>query len=1354
MFWFLFIQFCFRFSVAQQYSRTFEVTPPPRVRDVYMWPYSNISIWNLPIGNGATYMPSGIAVTADTVVYADPSMIFLNVSEPVTNIYYNSAGWTGASRCDPTPPTTLVISTPFPSKFILTDTPQGNYPAIFLQKDKVTLRQGQPLARCDLNRVPTIGEVVDYTTSNGDNPSIYGPGFYGAHGGSGLSAFGGVLRFGELMPDANGVVHPVRHALQINLQASKYYYNTPSMTYANCFLWPAIKCDGSVFKTMYGGTNKYVSPGSLLAIDPSIDINKIGLASPAGLAVAWTLQNYGGYIVEDAVNDAISFATEQSISGRYIDQFYEGHGYTFENGYLNENDFTRDFRMLFNKLSVVTNWNAASYATVAASNGALGVGGGAPRQAWAPPLGNPKAPTIAATARPTFKVTASPSNPTARPSNPSAVPSSLAPSWKPVTLFPSPFTFQVTDPPPKRDALGWPFSNVSIWNLPIGNNAAFKSAGIAVTSATAIGGSYSLLFLNASQPITNVYKIYQSPNYVTTCDAASPPQVLLSVPFPSSFYVTNKGLPASFLLSDGTTVRQGPDFRHCDAQHPVVIFDTVDPKFVYGQVLYSGRRRTESPSIYGPGFYGAHGGSGLSALGGSIRLGEFIPNSAGVVKPVRHALKVKLQALKYFFRDQNTNANNCFLWPALRCGGDGSSYGGSDPNLRPGSLLALDRTVNIYDFGLTSTVGLAVAWTLQNYGAYLIGDSGWDGAIFEVEYSTSGDYLIQFQKAYGFSFQNGYLNENNWTKDIRKMLNKLSVVTNWNEASYATVATSNGALGVGGGAPKQAWAPAFSIPNIIVAPTKASTTRPTFKVTASPSNPTARPSNPTLKPSSLAPSSKPVMVPSPFTFQVTDPPLKRDALVWPFSNVSIWNLPIGNNAALMSAGIAVTSATAISSSQTLLFLNASQPITNIYKSPSGATTCDAASPPQVLLSVPFPSSFYATNTGQPATFLYSDKRTVRQGFNFYHCDAQHPVAIADTVNPNSIYGQVLTEISSIYGPGFYGAHGGSGLSAFGGSIRLGEFIPNSAGVVKPVRHALKVNLQGAQYFFKDQNTNYNNCFLWPALRCGGTGSSYGGSNPNLRPGSLLVLDSTINIYSLGLKSTAGLAVAWTLQNYGTYIVGDSGWNGVLFQVERSTSGEYTSQFQQAYGYTFQNGYLNENNWTQDVRNLLNKLSVVTNWNAASYATVAASNGALGVGGGAPRQAWAPPFGNPNAVAAPTRSPSRIPSTAPRPAPTFLSVSRSPSVSPTKTKQPSSAPTARPSCKPSVGSTSKTTTGPTRKPTTGPTSKPTTGPTSKPTVGPTTRKPFTRKPITSKPTVGPTRKPTNTPSFAGGLLFPA
>ena len=48
--------------------------------------------------------------------------------------------------------------------------------------------------------------------------------------------------------------------------------------------------------------------------------------------------------------------------------------------------------------------------------------------------------------------------------------------------------------------------------------------------------------------------------------------------------------------------------------------------------------------------------------------------------------------------------------------------------------------------------------------------------------------------------------------------------------------------------------------------------------------------------------------------------------------------------------------------------------------------------------------------------------------------------------------QRFPNVSDIFGDGALGAHGGSGLSGFGGSVRAGELLPATG----PIRHALKL----------------------------------------------------------------------------------------------------------------------------------------------------------------------------------------------------------------------------------------------------------------------------------------------------------
>ena len=73
-----------------------------------------------------------------------------------------------------------------------------------------------------------------------------------------------------------------------------------------------------------------------------------------------------------------------------------------------------------------------------------------------------------------------------------------------------------------------------------------------------------------------------------------------------------------------------------------------------------------STSILGEGALGAHGGSGLSSVGGTIRLGELLPNSGHI----NHALKLELQHQWYYGQaplqpaSEENGGRRQYLWPA------------------------------------------------------------------------------------------------------------------------------------------------------------------------------------------------------------------------------------------------------------------------------------------------------------------------------------------------------------------------------------------------------------------------------------------------------------------------------------------------------------------------------------------------------------------------------------------------------------------------------------------------------------------------------------------------------------------
>jgi len=91
-------------------------------------------------------------------------------------------------------------------------------------------------------------------------------------------------------------------------------------------------------------------------------------------------------------------------------------------------------------------------------------------------------------------------------------------------------------------------------------------------------------------------------------------------------------------------------------------------------------------------------------------------------------------------------------------------------------------------------------------------------------------------------------------------------------------------------------------------------------------------------------------------------------------------------------------------------------------------------------------------------------------------------------------------------------------------------------------------------------------------------------------------------------------LAWTLQNYGAYIVDGTGGNDFLFPTEEGYAGSFSDQFQSDYGFAFAQraNMAGDGGWVDDIRDIIPALQVVT-FNAANY---------IG-GGGTPRVPLAP-----------------------------------------------------------------------------------------------------------------------------------
>lgn len=324
----------------------------------------------------------------------------------------------------------------------------------------------------------------------------------------------------------------------------------------------------------------------------------------------------------------------------------------------------------------------------------------------------------------------------------------------------------------------------------------------------------------------------------------------------------------------------------------------------------------------------------------------------------------------------------------------------------------------------------------------------------------------------------------------------------------------------------------------------------------------------------------------------------RDKYLQPFASNSIWNTAIGRGADYRPAGF--QDVHAIDADEDLFFvLRAEDPERRVYNPQSWGQRCGGTQP-HGELRLRLPDTLIVPDAAPPETpnnsaaLLLPNWRTMVQLNAFTRCDQGGPA-----------YGYWITwgQTQDIYGDGIRGAHAGSGLSSIGGTIRKGELTG-----ADQIRHALKVNVFGMDHL------HYNNGrgFVWPADRHDSNASqTYQGTNPLIRMGTLLAIPTNVPLDSLQLETEPAKKLYWTLQNYGAYIVDNSGWDAYAFAVEKGVP----EQFLAAYGHRI-DGYASLGSWFRDVNKLFKALHVVANNTPSNIG-----------GGGEPLQPPPPPIGN-------------------------------------------------------------------------------------------------------------------------------
>ncbi|GAB2673260.1 hypothetical protein GCM10027036_28380 [Flavihumibacter cheonanensis] len=316
-----------------------------------------------------------------------------------------------------------------------------------------------------------------------------------------------------------------------------------------------------------------------------------------------------------------------------------------------------------------------------------------------------------------------------------------------------------------RDPLKWPFDKTSIWNMPIHKEAIYKPA--CIEDANNFEADEDIIILYPQATFLSIKTNTAGWTGADRCVATGP--TLFTAPIPAAWkydatvwYGRTPNAGAAILLPNGK-IKQTQPFAKCSTD------------FATSQYTWS----EDSCVLKGECIIGAHGGSGLSAIGGTIRVGEF---TAGRIP---HVLKINLWGKKNFYK-----GGGGYRWPAVKADTgfddptDFNYYGGKNPEMRIGALLALHKGLDLSSIsnnslGLETEPGLIIARTLQQYGAYTVDNTAWDCYAFIIENGPDGLVRNEFKKQFGFEINvSGGLEKSAWGRDLRRIFKALYVISN------------------------------------------------------------------------------------------------------------------------------------------------------------------------------------------------------------------------------------------------------------------------------------------------------------------------------------------------------------------------------------------------------------------------------------------------------------------------------------------------------------------------------------------------------------------------------------------------
>jgi len=315
-----------------------------------------------------------------------------------------------------------------------------------------------------------------------------------------------------------------------------------------------------------------------------------------------------------------------------------------------------------------------------------------------------------------------------------------------------------------------PFHSESIWNRPIGQNARYADATLEKGRIFAgITLDEDMIVLAPSAPEKRLTQTgWSNRSRCRTDGEELYPGLRVPIPdnYKTTFHGTTPNMAGAILLRDGESILQNQPLHICQAG------GSAGSAFQYPTVKLNSREESR---------WGAHGGSALSSIGGTLRCGEPTRKNPRI----KHAMKINVFAKKYLLScSLGKPYDDSLIYRAdgYACGDDPLAYGGSNPAVRMGSLLALKPNFNLDS--LKTEPGRILAQAFIEYGAYIVDDTAHDVYAIptanEVVEQTNGSFKVcnfaeQFEQEWGFKFDR---HQGSFANDFVNIIKNLHSITN------------------------------------------------------------------------------------------------------------------------------------------------------------------------------------------------------------------------------------------------------------------------------------------------------------------------------------------------------------------------------------------------------------------------------------------------------------------------------------------------------------------------------------------------------------------------------------------------